>query len=404
MKISNGPASMRIKFALIIIGVSIALGTLFYTQNLVIKLQERERQTVQLYASSLEFTANSQNFSGDVTFVFQNIIQKIDFPLILTNNSQPGSDSIEIAGYKNVSLDSSLSADQIKNILQQKVIELSQVHPAIEVKTPNGQIIQKIYYGDSDIITQLRYYPYFQIGFAVIFIFISYLSFSYVKRSEQSNIWVGMSKETAHQLGTPISSLMGWNEILKMNYDNPDKVLDTSEEIAGDLNRLNKITKRFSKIGSQPELKDAYPFEIIQRVINYFHRRLPQLGKNVNLILEGDKEVKANLNTELFEWVIENLIKNALDAIENKDGEIKFTISRSKSSIDIEVKDNGKGIEYKNRKEIFRPGFSTKRRGWGLGLSLSKRIIENYHRGKIFVKDSELNVGTTFKITIPGKD
>jgi signal transduction histidine kinase len=392
---------MNIKLLLITIGVSIALGTLFYTQNLVKKLQEREKQTVELYASSLEFAANSNNFGSDVTFIFQNIIQKIDFPLILTDNSDPLSDSVIISGNKNILLDSTLSAPQLRKELLRELAELSQMHEAIIVMAPDSSVLQKIYYGDSPLVKQLRYYPYFQIGFALLFILIAYSSFSYIKKSEQSNIWVGMSKETAHQLGTPISSLMGWNEILKMNYTNPDKVLDTSEEISSDLNRLNKITKRFSKIGSKPELKEEYPFEVIQKVISYFQRRLPQLGKNVNISIEGVKDLTTQLNAELFEWVIENLIKNALDAIEINEGIIKFIVSKGKNTIEIEVIDNGKGIEYKNRKNIFRPGFSTKRRGWGLGLSLSRRIVENYHNGKIFVKDSTINSGTVFKIILP---
>ncbi len=403
MNLFNGTTAMNIKLFLIIIGVSIALGTLFYTQNLVERLQSREKQTVKLYASSLEFTANAENFNSDVTFIFQNIIQRIDFPLILTDNSDPLSDSVIISGHKNISLDSTLAETQRRKILLEELAELSKTHEAIIVTAPDSSILQKIYYGDSEVVKQLRYYPYFQIGFALIFILIAYSSFSYIRRSEQSNIWVGMSKETAHQLGTPISSLMGWNEILKMNYANPDKVLDTSEEITSDLNRLNKITKRFSKIGSKPELKEESPYEIIQKVINYFQRRLPQLGKNVSITLEGEKNLTTLLNAELFEWVIENLIKNALDAIENKEGDIKFVITSGKNLIDIEVSDNGKGIEYKNRKNIFRPGYSTKRRGWGLGLSLSKRIVENYHNGKIFVKDSVINSGTVFKILIPAK-
>jgi signal transduction histidine kinase len=194
---------------------------------------------------------------------------------------------------------------------------------------------------------------------------------------------------------------MGWNEILKMNYDNPDKVLDTSEEIDSDLLRLNKITKRFSKIGSKPELKSDSPYIVIEKVINYFSRRLPQLGKSVEITLSGEKEAKAKLNAELFEWVAENLIKNALDAIEHKNGKIHFLIQKAKNKIEIEVSDNGKGIEAGKRKDIFRPGFSTKKRGWGLGLSLSKRIIQDYHRGKIFVKSSAVNMGTTFKIQLP---
>jgi len=404
MKISNSTAAMNIKLALVIIGALIAIGTLFYTRDLVDKLQERERRTVQLYAHSLEFAANSETFNNDVTFIFQNIIQRIDFPLILTNNGDPESDSVIISANKNIDIDSTLSDSMKKILIHKELVELSRLHKAIQIKAPNGKVLQQVYYGDSNIIIQLRYYPYYQISFAILFILIAYSSFSYIKRSEQGNIWVGMSKETAHQLGTPISSLMGWNEILRMNYTNPDKVLDTSEEITSDLNRLNKITKRFSKIGSKPELKKELPFEIIQRVVNYFQRRLPQLGKNVSITVEGNKEITANLNAELFEWVIENLIKNALDAIENKEGKIRFIITDNKKKIEIDVIDNGKGVEYKNRKDIFRPGYSTKRRGWGLGLSLSKRIIENYHQGKIFVKDSVINSGTTFKIVIPVKE
>ena len=401
MKFGHSPTAMNMKLLLIIIGVAIAAGTLYYTQTLVIKLQEREKQIVQLYASSLEFAANSENYNNDFTFIFQNIIQRIDFPLMLTNNGTPESKDLVIVAHKNLGLDSTLSQQEIDKLKREELINLAKFHSPIEVQTPEGRVLQKIYYGDSEMIKKLKYYPYFQILFALLFIFIAYSSFNYIRKSEQSNIWVGMSKETAHQLGTPISSLMGWNEILKMNYNDPVKVLDTSEEIDSDLNRLNKITKRFSKIGSKPELHAESPYSIIDRVVYYFQRRLPQLGKNVSITVEGDKDASVKLNAELFEWVIENLIKNALDAIENKEGKINFEVISNKKNIEIDIKDNGKGIEYKNRKDIFRPGYSTKRRGWGLGLSLSKRIIENYHQGKIFVKESIIDEGTTFRIVLP---
>lgn len=391
---------MNIKLALVIIGAAIAFGTLYYTQNLVQRLQLREKQIVQLYAQSLQFVANAESINTDFTFIFQNIIQRIDFPLILTDADNNIGSTVSGAGYKNIERDPKLTDAQLKDFLVGKLHELAQSHAPIDVKAPDGRIIQKIYYGDSEIVQRLRYYPYLQILFAFLFLLIAYSSFSYIKRSEQSNIWVGMSKETAHQLGTPISSLMGWNEMLKMNYKDSDKVLDTAEEIDSDLNRLNKIAKRFSKIGSQPELQEEIPYETIQRVINYFQRRLPQSGKTVQLSVEGEKDKKAKINPELFEWVIENLIKNALDAIEHKNGMIQFTVQKNRGNIEIEVKDNGKGIEHKRWKDIFRPGYSTKRRGWGLGLSLSKRIIEDYHRGKIFVKDSVLEQGTTFKIVL----
>ncbi|MDP2039029.1 MAG: HAMP domain-containing sensor histidine kinase [Ignavibacteria bacterium] len=404
MKYSSGPRSLNLKLTLLVIGAVIAFATVYYTQNLVGKLQQREKEIVQLYASGLEFAADPETNNSDLSFIFNNIISRIDFPLILTDNKNQVVSTAGGLGYKNIEHDPKITQKQLKTLLQNKVEELTSAHQPIDVRTPDGKILSRIYFGDSEIIQRLRYYPYLQIIFAILFIAIAYSSFSYIKRSEQSNIWVGMSKETAHQLGTPISSLMGWNEILKMNYNNPDKVLDTSEEIESDLFRLNKITKRFSKIGSKPELKSESPYVVMERVINYFQRRIPHLGKSVVITLSGEKEVKAKLNSELFEWVAENLIKNALDAIEHKDGKIHFLIQKNKNKIEIEISDNGKGIETGKRKDIFRPGFSTKKRGWGLGLSLSKRIIEDYHSGKIFVKSSTLNSGTTFKILLPSSD
>jgi signal transduction histidine kinase len=193
---------------------------------------------------------------------------------------------------------------------------------------------------------------------------------------------------------------MGWLEMLKMNYNDPNKVLDISEEIGNDVERLNKITNRFSKIGSKPDLKEANLYKEIVKVVDYFNRRLPQSGKAVELKIDGNKNLNVKINSELFDWVIENLIKNSLDSIENKNGFILIKISQSNKYAEIEITDNGKGIDIKNRKEIFRPGFSTKKRGWGIGLSLSKRIIEGYHNGKIFLKSSVLGQGTTFKILL----
>jgi len=400
MKISTITSALNLKLILIIIGSAIALGTLFYTQSIVSKLQEREKEIVQLYASSLEFVASSENITNDFTFIFQNIIQRIDFPLILTDAQNKLTSIVPGKGFKNIDIGTEKDPKKIELMLNEKLTELSEQHEPIVVKSPDGIVIQKIFYGDSDIIYQLRFYPYLQIIFAIVFIIIAYLSFNYIRKNEQSNIWVGMSKETAHQLGTPISSLMGWAEMLKMNFKNPDKVINTADEITNDLIRLNKITTRFSKIGSKPELIDESPYNVINRVINYFERRLPQLGKNVALTIEGDESTKAKLNAELFEWVIENLIKNSLDAIEHKQGKIKFLISRTNNNIEIEITDNGKGIDYKNWKDIFRPGFSTKRRGWGLGLSLSKRIIADYHQGKIFVNNSVIDEGTTIKVVL----
>ena len=396
---SGGPASLNIKITLLIIAIFIAVATLYYTQNLIQKLQEKERQIVELYAKGIEYVANTSSMDVDITFLFDNIIKPIDFPLILTdpNNKVNLESRTDI---RNIIYDTTLSRKELEVLFGNMIIEMDNQHNPISVTYEDTLVLTKIHYGDSDLITQLKFYPYLQIIIATLFVILGYIGFSNIKRNEQSNIWVGMAKETAHQFGTPISSLMGWLEMLKIHYKDPDKVLDITEEITNDVEKLNKITYRFSKIGSTPELKKKIVFDEIKKVTEYFYRRLPQTGKSVELNIEGDRDACAELNSELFEWVIENLVKNALDAIGPKDGKINIVVSQSFNTVEIDVSDNGKGIEMKRRKDVFRPGYSTKRRGWGLGLSLSKRIIEGYHRGKIFVKNSIPGEGATFKIIL----
>ncbi len=399
MKMSGGPASVNFKIILLIIALAIAGGTLYYTQNLVSKLQERERSIVELYAKGFEYIANTTSPEVDLTFLFDNIIKPIDFPIVLTDrdnivNVESKSD------IKNVEIDSTLSKEELKIFLSNIVKEMDQIHQPINITYADTIVLQRIHYGDSELIKRLKFYPYLQIIIAALFIIIGYIGFSQIKRSEQSNIWVGMAKETAHQFGTPISSLMGWIEMMKMNYNKPDAVLDITEEISSDVDKLNKITYRFSKIGSKPEIKNHIVYQEVKKVTEYFNRRLPQTGKTVELIVEGSQTSCAQMNGELFEWVLENLIKNALDAIENKHGKIKIEILEDRKNVEIEVSDNGKGIDLRRRKDVFRPGYSTKKRGWGLGLSLSKRIVEGYHGGKIFVKNSAPGEGTTFKIVL----
>jgi len=398
-KMAGGPASVKIKIVLLAIAMIIAIATYVYTQSLIQQLEEREKQIVQLYASSLEQIADPDAPNTDFTFLLD-VIKRIDFPLILTDSLNRVVLDGTSDGVRNLEIDSTFTDLQKKSFLDKKVIEFGKINEPIAVKGENNSVLSKIYYGDSDLITALRYYPYFQIIFALMFLVIAYFSFSYLKKNEQSNIWVGMAKETAHQLGTPISSLLGWNEILRINSNNHVKVEDITDEIDNDLQRLNKIANRFSKIGSRPTFKKENLNLIISRVIEYFNRRLPNSRENITISLSGLKNVSVMINVELFEWVIENLIKNALDAIERQKGKISFTISEDEKHIIIETTDNGKGIDLKHRRDVFRPGYSTKRRGWGLGLSLSKRIIEDYHKGKIFVKNSVLNEGTIFQITL----
>jgi len=402
MKMSGGPASLNIKIALLIVAIFIAGGTLYYTQNLVDKLQTTERKIVQLYAKGIEYLANTSRPDVDITFLFENILKPIDFPLINTgpDNKVIIDDKSDIKNVKNIPYDTSLTNAQLEKFFNDKISEMDKEHKPIAVTYKDTVVLQRIHYGDSDLINQLKYYPYLQILIAGLFIILGYVGFSNIKRSEQSNIWVGMAKETAHQFGTPISSLMGWLEMLKINFRDPDKVVDISEEINNDVEKLSKITYRFSKIGATPELKELLVYDEIKKVVDYFQRRLPQTGRSVELTIDGDKESKARLNSELFEWVIENLVKNSLDAMDQKEGRIKIDVKATHSNVEIEVSDTGKGIDLKRRKDVFRPGYSTKRRGWGLGLSLSKRIIETYHQGKIYVKSSIPGEGTTFKIIL----
>lgn len=402
MKMSGGPASTNIKILLLIMALLIAGGTLYYTQNLVQKLQERERQIVELYAKGIEYVANTNSPDVDITFLFDNIIKPIDFPIVLTDKDNV----VNIRNktdVRNINFDSTLTNTELKSFFNEKIKEMDELHPPIEVTYADTIVLTKIHFGDSELIEQLKFYPYLQIIIASLFIIIGYIGFSNIKRSEQSNIWVGMAKETAHQFGTPLSSLMGWLEMLKLNFHDSNKVSDIAEEITSDIEKLNKITFRFSKIGSKPELKENNVYEVITKVVDYFQRRLPQTGKSVELSVIGENSAVTKINAELFEWVIENLIKNSLDAVDPANGKIEIFVTENKKSVDIEVSDNGKGIDLKRRKDVFRPGYSTKKRGWGLGLSLSKRIIEGYHGGKIFVKNSSMAAGTTFKIILRKK-
>lgn len=395
-----------IKFFLLLIALLIAAATLLYTDYVIKQLQDREKRIATLYAKGLEYVANSNEPEKDYTFIFENIIQEIDFPLILTdaeNNVNPE----DLTLLRNIDIDSNLTSEQKIKFIKELIRKMDEAHQPILVKYADTIVLSKIHYGDSNLIEELKYYPYIQLLIATAFILLAYIGFSYVKKNENSKIWVGLSKETAHQLGTPLSSLMGWVELLKLNYNDPEKVVDLIGEVENDLERLRKVADRFSKIGSVPELKNFDVVDIVQRVIVYFERRIPQSGKNIELLIDylngeesKSKQYIAKVNPELFEWVLENLTKNAIDAIEDKTGKIIYQLSSDKKFVYVDVIDSGKGIDLKYRKEIFRPGFSTKKRGWGLGLSLAKRIVEEYHKGKIFVKSSVPGKGSIMRVVL----
>ena len=253
---------------------------------------------------------------------------------------------------------------------------------------------QLVCYDESTLLKRLSQYPYWQLGIVMIFVVVAIFALLSSKRAEQNKVWVGLSKETAHQLGTPISSLMAWVEILKENYPDDDLI----PEMNKDVKRLELIAERFSKIGSLPEPVDASMNEVLAHVVDYMDRRT---SKKVEITTNmPDDDIIVKINASLFEWVIENLCKNAVDAMEGS-GKIDLMLHDEGSRIIIEVKDNGKGIRKKDLKNVFKPGFTTKKRGWGLGLSLAKRIVEEYHKGRIYVKSSEVGVGTTFRIEMP---
>jgi signal transduction histidine kinase len=402
--------SANIKIALLVTGIIIIIATLVYTQILVDEILDREREVANLYAKSIEFIANDENLSGEYSFVFNTIVNSntINFPIIVTD-AKSGDPTF----MKNVEIDSTLpKAEQNRN-LKELIKKMDQVNQPIKVVYQDTLALSFVHYGQSDLVTKLENLPIIQFFVAGVFIFLGYFGFNYIKRTEQSNLWVGLSKETAHQLGTPLSSLMGWNELIKTSVNRPDKVKNLTGEMTHDLNRLNKIANRFSKIGSKPDLKKENIYHIIEKVVKYFEIRIPTLKtepfgnpgnggqkRKVDLTITGSKDAEALINSELFEWVMENLTKNALDAIENASGSIKFDIHERGKHLFIDVTDTGKGIDLRFKKDIFRPGYSTKQRGWGLGLSLSKRIIETYHKGKLFVKGSEPGVGTTFRIRL----
>ncbi len=392
---TRSPQSGRIKIALFIAAVCIIIPILLYTHNLVTQLQNKQRETAALYARSLEYVANSPTQGTDYTFIFDEIISSIDFPVVLTD----GEDQ-KILTTKNIVIDSTMSPERQKEILFSMIRDMDEDNQPIRVTFQDSIVLNYVHYGESPLVVQLRWLPVVEISIASLFILVGYIGFSYIKRSEQSNIWVGMARETAHQLGTPLTSMMGWIELLKNQAGDNKKILDTVSEFEHDARRLTKVAERFSKIGSKADLKEENINDVLQRVVRYFAKRLPQMGKKVDIRIDGDLYVAAHINAELFEWVIENLIKNALDAMEEGKGSITFSIAKDRHHTIIDVKDTGKGIDPSYHKDIFRPGFSTKKRGWGLGLSLSKRIIEIYHKGKLTVKESRIGEGTTFRIVL----
>ncbi|MEP7233653.1 MAG: HAMP domain-containing sensor histidine kinase [Ignavibacteriota bacterium] len=404
------PPSANIKIGLLFVSVLVVIGTLLYSNRLVDQLKVREQRIARLFGDALRYLQNTDDFDATLYLLVVEYIRDSGVPMIVTDRDDDP--SFNIANYKkfNINIPFDTTLDQIKQIayLKDEMRRMDKTYAPIRItytdpKTRRDSVTNYIHYGDSIILAKIQEVPLIQLLLGLVVVVIGYLSFAYLKRSEQSNIWVGMSKETAHQLGTPLSSLLGWAEMLRLNSGNAVEVNTIATEIEKDIERLNRIAIRFSKIGSIPDLKEQNVVTIVSGVMGYLEDRMPRLGNNIMLSLDASHdEIIMPINRELFEWVMENLIKNATEAIEVQTGSITVTIQfneKTRSTI-IDVSDTGKGLEGRQKKDVFRPGYSTKTRGWGLGLSLAKRIIEEYHHGKLFVKESTPGKGTTFRIKL----
>ena len=374
---------LRWKQLLVLIAIAIAAGSLVYTNQLADELASEERKKVELWAKGTKFLASITDDNTDISFVFEVVKDNVTIPLILTDGDE------NVISMRN--FDEELAQDSIYQMEQ--LARIRNINEAISIDL-TGDSKNLIFYDNSNLYYQLKYYPFISLGIVSIFILVAYFGFSISRRAEQDQVWVGMAKETAHQLGTPISSLIGWIEYLRLKEVPEETLVDMQK----DLTRLETITERFSKIGSKPELSSTNVSDALSTSIDYMKSRTSSKVKfNIDLRLDDDLHIP--VNQALFAWVVENLCRNAVDAMEGS-GIISILAFQDVDQVIIEVNDTGKGIARSKFKTVFEPGYTSKKRGWGLGLSLCRRIIEQYHGGRILVKDSTLGKGTTFKIVM----
>lgn len=383
-----------LKYLVLVVSLLIGGASIYYTNLLVDDLKKREQGLIELYANTLEYVANENN-SENLVFIYQEIIvQNNSIPVISTDGN--GNPMVS----RNVDLPEDVSEGKKQEILREELEIMKEEHEPIRITLRNaaGDIYayNYVYYKNSRLLTQLKYYPYVQLSVIAVFAILAYLAFSYSKTAEQNRVWVGLAKETAHQLGTPLSSLMAWLEYFKS--DPKFQEMEITRELDKDIKKLEMITARFSNIGSVPKLKEENLSDVVNNTINYLQPRISTKVKiSVNAVAP---DTRAMINKPLFDWVIENLCKNAVDAMRGK-GKIEIKVIKAKDGkVFVDIADNGKGMTKSQAKKVFQPGFTTKKRGWGLGLTLVKRIIENYHQGKIFVKSSTVDQGTTFRIVL----
>jgi len=379
--------SSNIKAALFLLGFILVIFLFTYTQGIVNELRKDNGEIVKLYAEIIAQTISDEN-DTNLDFVFDEIIQKAQFPIIYSNNKKDPVYS------KNINTDKSkLRRIQSTMDEQNEAIPLRYTNPL----TNEIILIGYLHYGDSSQIEKLKWLPFIEIGAITLFILLGFISFSIIRNSEKRNIWVGMARETAHQLGTPISSLMGWLEWMKNKPNDQEKMID---DISLDLERLQQVSDRFSKMGSETKIEEVHLSNIVDNIVLYFNRRIPSMGKSIIIENQLESDLKIKANGILISWAIENVVKNAIDALDNE-GIISLKSKFEKKSIIIVIEDSGKGISRKNWKNIFRPGFSTKEQGWGLGLSLTSRIINEIHGGSIYVSQSKPGQGSAIEISLP---
>lgn len=377
----------RVKIVFVLTVIFVAVSSLFVSKTLTDNLKREEQGRMEVWAEAMKSLSKADG-NTDLSLVLKVLNENDYIPVILLDRRG------NVTDYRNVSLRGANRADSLRDARQLALNWIAEGH-VIRVTIDNvDNSYINVCYDESLILKRLTIFPFVQLAVVVIFVVLAVFALLASKRAEQNRVWAGLSKETAHQLGTPISSLMAWVEVLKEEY--PDDTL--IPELDKDVSRLRLISDRFSKIGSKPELAIVSLQEVLAHVVDYIDRRT---SHNVVIRCQlPDHDVMVNINAALFEWVIENLCKNAVDAMNGGPGTISIAVMETGQKVAIDVADTGKGISKKNIKNVFRPGFTTKKRGWGLGLSLAKRIIEEYHKGRIFVKSSEVGVGTTFRIEL----
>jgi two-component sensor histidine kinase len=386
-----------IKIGLILLALFFVIGSILYTDSLVQEIIKREKGLLDFYTDIYQHYSDPSSNIEDFSFFLEKITPQINFPIIITDSNDVPLEDFDIYS-ANINVNKNLSYPEKRKAYQSIVMKMKASYAPITIVDSAGKVLQKFYYFHSPLVDKFRLFPVISSVIILIFVGIGYIAFSASRRNEESMVWIGMAKEAAHQLGTPLSSLLAWLEILR-NRTSDSEILEMIDEMETDVDRLNIVATRFSKIGSKAELTHTNISDLIEDVSKYFEKRLPHLGKKVEIKRDIPKDYFVDLNADLFSWVFENLFKNAADAIEQKEGLIEVSIKeRPGNRIRILVKDNGRGMTNKIKRNIFITGFSTKKRGWGLGLSLAKKIVEDYHHSKIYVKETAPGKGTTFAI------